>query len=73
LCHDQALLYGENQMDNQIQHPLNLPGVRVLEVRQTLKSEWLIRVENMAGGTTCRQCGERITDLPGLAAPLCKD
>jgi transposase len=61
---------GESQMDNQIQIPLNLPDVRVLEVRQTLKSEWLIQVESMAGGTTCRQCGERITDLHGLDAPL---
>jgi transposase len=57
-------------MDNQIQIPLNLPEVRVLEVQQTLTSEWLIRVESMAGGTTCRQCGERITDLHGLDAPL---
>jgi transposase len=57
-------------MDNQIQIPLNLPDVRVLEVRQTLKSEWLIRVESMAGGTNCHKCGERITDYPGLEAPL---
>jgi transposase len=60
----------ESQMDNQIQIPLNLPDVQVLEVRQTLKSEWLIRVESVAGGTTCHKCGERITDLHGLDAPL---
>jgi transposase len=38
--------------------------------RQTLKSEWLIRVESVAGGTTCRKCGERITEFHGLDAPL---
>jgi transposase len=70
LCHDQAMLYGESQMDNQIQIPLNLPDVRVLEAHQTLKSEWLIRVESLAGGTTCRKCGERITEFHGLDAPL---
>jgi transposase len=57
-------------MENQIQIPLNLPDVQVLEVRQTLKSEWLIRVESVAGGTTCHKCGERITDLHGLDAPV---
>jgi transposase len=57
-------------MDNQIQIPLNVPDVRVREARQTLKSAWLIRVESVAGGTTCRKCGERITDLHGLDAPL---
>lgn len=57
-------------MDNQIQIPLNLPDLRVLEVRQTLKSEWLIRVESVAGGTTCHKCGERITEFHGLDAPL---
>jgi transposase len=70
LCHDQALLHGESQMENQIQIPLNLPDVRVLEAGQTLKSEWLIRVESVAGGTTCRKCGERITEFHGLDAPL---
>jgi transposase len=46
-------------MNNQLQIPLDLPDVRIIEVSK-LENEWLIRVESTLNGTTCRKCGRAI-------------
>jgi transposase len=57
-------------MSNNIEIPLDLPEVRVLDVSQSPKAGWLIRVESLVNGTSCHQCGQWITDFHGLAKPL---
>ena len=57
-------------MVKQLQVPLDLPDVQILEVSQTATSEWLIRVESTVQGTTCRKCGQAIDQFHGLDAPL---
>jgi transposase len=57
-------------MDNIIQVPLNVPGVRVLSTQRTEQGHWLIRVESTAEGTRCRRCGREIRDLHGLDAAV---
>ncbi|MGK7949861.1 MAG: ISL3 family transposase [Xenococcaceae cyanobacterium] len=52
-------------MDNSIQIPLDLPDVRVLEVKKTEEGDWLIRVESTLKGTKCRKCGRSITHFHG--------
>jgi len=51
-------------MDNQLQIPLDLPDVRIIEVIK-LENEWLIRVESTLNGTTCRKCGRAIGEFHG--------
>jgi transposase len=53
-------------MNNNIQIPLDLPDVRILEVSKTEKEGWLIRVESTVGSTTCHKCGQKITEFHGL-------
>ena len=50
-------------MDNSIQIPLNLPDVRVLEVKKTEEGDWLIHVESTRKGTSCRVCGRKTTQV----------
>jgi transposase len=57
-------------MDNQIQIPLDLPDVRILEVAQLSPPGWLIRVESTIEGTPCRKCGRAIDAFQGFDAPL---
>jgi transposase len=57
-------------MEQQLQVPLDLPDVRILDVSQTATSEWLIRVESTVQGTTCRKCGQVIDQFHGLDTPL---
>ncbi len=57
-------------MENFIRVPLNLPQTRVLEVKQTERGEWLIRVESTQKGTRCRQCGREITEVHGYDEPI---
>jgi transposase len=58
-------------MNNNIQIPLDLPDVRILEVSKTEKEGWLIRVESTVGSSTCRKCGQKITEFHALGEPLC--
>lgn len=53
-------------MDNLIQIPLNLPDVRVLEVKKIEEEDWLIRVESTLKGTSCRKCGREISRFHGF-------
>ena len=53
-------------MDNSIQIPLDLPDVRVLEVKKTEEGDWLICVESTLKGTKCRKCGREITHFHGF-------
>src|SRR5437870_1521498 len=53
-------------MDNSIRIPLDLPDVRVVEVSKTDRGHWLIRLESTLKGTTCKKCGQEITDFHGL-------
>jgi transposase len=57
-------------METQLQVPLDLPDLRILEVSQTEISEWLIRVESTVTGIICRKCGQAIDQFHGLDAPL---
>lgn len=57
-------------MADRIQIPLDLPDVEVLETRTTPKGEWIIRVESMRQGTTCRRCGRWIEAGYGHDRPL---
>jgi transposase len=57
-------------MENFIRVPLNLPETRVLEVRQTARGEWLIRVESTQKGTLCRHCAREITEVHGYDEPI---
>jgi predicted transcriptional regulator len=57
-------------MENFIRVPLNLPQTRVLEVRQTERGEWLIRVESTQKGTLYRHCGREITEVHGYDEPI---
>lgn len=52
-------------MDNLFQIPLNLPDVRILEVKKTEEEDWLIRVESTLESTSCRKCGREITHFHG--------
>ena len=54
----------------QLQIPLDLPDVRILEVIRTSTFEWLIRVESTVQGTTCQKCGQLIDQFHGLDAPI---
>jgi transposase len=53
-------------MDNNIQIPLDLPDVSVLNVSKIERGAWLILVESTITGTPCRKCGKPITDYHGL-------
>ncbi len=53
-------------MNNNIQIPLDLPDVRILEVSKTEKEGWLTRVESTVGSTTCHKCGQKITEFHAL-------
>jgi transposase len=53
-------------MNNDLQIPLDLPDVRVLNVSKIEKGAWLIQVESTVTGTPCRKCGKPITDYHGL-------
>jgi transposase len=53
-------------MNNNIQIPLDLPDVRILEVSKTEKEGWLIRVESTVGSTICHKCGKKITEFHAL-------
>jgi transposase len=57
-------------MENFIRVPLNLPQTRVLEVRQTERGDWLIRVESTQKGTLCRHCGREIREVHGCDEPI---
>ena len=57
-------------MEQQLQVPLDLPNVQILEVTQTPESEWLIKVESTETGTACRKCGQKIEQFHGLDDPL---
>ena len=58
-------------MDNNLQIPLNLPDVRIVEVCKTDKKDWLIKVESTLNQTNCHKCGERSTVV--AAAPTVWD
>ncbi len=58
-------------MNNNIQIPLDLPDVRILEVSKTEQEGWLIRVESTVGSTTCHKCGQKITEFHAMGEPLC--
>jgi transposase len=57
-------------MNNNIQIPLDLPDVRILEVSKTEQEGWLIRVESTIGSTTCHKCGQKITEFHAMGEPL---
>ena len=57
-------------MEQQLQVPLDLPNVQILEVTQTPASEWLIKVESTETGTLCRKCGQKIEQFHGLDEPV---
>ena len=57
-------------MEQQLQVPLDLPDVRILDVSQTETSEWRIRVESTVQETTCRKCGQGIDQFHGLDTAL---
>jgi transposase len=59
----------EIAMNNQLQIPLDLPDVRIIEVSK-LDNEWLIRVESTLNGTTCRKCGREIEAFHGHDEPI---
>jgi transposase len=59
-----------NVMDNSIRIPLDLPDVRVLEMSQTERGEWLLKLESTAEGTTCHNCGRHITEFHGYDQPV---
>lgn len=56
-------------MENQLQIPLDLPDVRIIEVSK-LENGWLIRVESTLNGTTCRKCGRVIEEFHGHDEPV---
>lgn len=56
-------------MENQLQIPLDLPDVRIIDVSK-LENGWLIRVESTLNGTTCRKCGRGIEHFHGYDGPL---
>lgn len=56
-------------MENQLQIPLDLPDVRVIEVSK-LENGWLIRVESTLNGTNCRKCGRAIAEFHGHDEPV---
>ncbi len=56
-------------MENQLQIPLDLPDVRIIDVSK-LENGWLIRVESSLNGTTCRKCGRGIEHFHGYDGPL---
>jgi transposase len=58
-------------MNNNIQIPLDLPDVRILEVSKTEQEGWLIRVESTVGSTTCHKCGQKISEFHAMGEPLC--
>lgn len=53
-------------MENNLQIPLDLPDVRVLNVSKIEKGAWLILVESTVRETPCRKCGKPITNYHGL-------
>ena len=57
-------------MDNNIQIPLNLPDVRVIDVSHIENGAWLIRVESTLNDTQCRKCGQLTSHFHGWDEPL---
>lgn len=53
-------------MENDLQIPLNLPDVRIVEVCKTDKKDWLIKVESTLNQANCHKCGEPTTEFHGL-------
>jgi len=53
-----------------IEIPLDLPDVRVLRTQVTPKRELLIEVESTLTSTTCRRCGQTISNFYGYDRPL---
>jgi transposase len=57
-------------MDNNLQIPLNLPNVRIVEVCKTDKQDWLIKVESTLNQTNCHKCGEPTTEFHCWGEPV---
>jgi transposase len=53
-----------------IEIPLDLPDVRVLRTHLTAQRELIIQVESTLTSTTCRRCGQIITNFYGYDRPL---
>jgi hypothetical protein len=49
-----------------IEIPLDLPDVRVLRTRVIAKRELIIEVESTLTSTTCRRCGQTISNFCSL-------
>jgi transposase len=57
-------------MDNNLQIPLDIPNVQVLNVSKIEGGAWLIQVKSTVIGTPCRKCGQPIIDEHGLDVPI---
>lgn len=57
-------------MDNNLQIPLNLPDVRIIEVCKTDREDWLIKVESTLNEAKCHKCGRPITDFHCFGEPV---
>jgi transposase len=53
-----------------IEIPLDLPDVRVVRTHLTAQRELIIEVESSLTSTTCRRCGQTITNFYGYDRPL---
>jgi transposase len=57
-------------MSSQVSIPLDLPHVRVLNVKTNKKGDYIILVESTLKHTTCRQCGRKIENCIGQDRPI---
>ena len=49
------------QMFSNLSIPLDIPDVRVLDIKMNKNGDYIITVESTIEGTACRQCGREIS------------
>lgn len=57
-------------MSATFQIPLDIPDVHLLSSRPGERGEFILEVESSLNSTTCRRCGEEITEFHGYDQPI---
>jgi transposase len=53
-----------------IQIPLDLPDIEIVEIEVTKTGDYIITVESTLQGTACHKCGRDIDQFHGYGRPL---
>ena len=61
-CH-KIIMEVSYQMFSKLSIPLDIPDVRVLEIKTNKKGDYIITVESTLESAACRQCGREISQF----------